>query len=790
MPISNLGRFDLFALPTMSESPEKPGRKVLPGNNLMTHKALSARLDFLQEQQPGAAEHFEGKLHMDQVLNNIESFVGSTEIPLGLVGPLAWEQDGEIEHVFGVVGTTEGALVASMNRGARAIANGNPVTTEFVRQRMLRTPLFAFENATQATAFVDWATSHAKQIKDKAEEASNHATLLELEPVQLEESVHLRFIYTTGDAAGQNMTTACTWHASQWIMQELDQRADMNLVQFGIESNGGSDKKVTRYAIEHGRGCKVTASVTLDDATVRKHLRADPKEMYRAYQRSVKIAEHDGMVGFNINTANAVAAFFASTGQDLACIPESSTAFLELEREGEATRFSLTLTNLVIGSVGGGTGLPGQKTALELMGCHGVGNVQRLASIIAGFALALELSTFAAVVGGQFARAHQVLGRNKPKNWLVRSEVDERFLKSCLSPAYQDAFESISVGGGAHLDNGILTDLSSKVVKKLIGFVPLVARHTDGSEQSLLIKSKATDEEIMKGIHYMASHVDTKLADTLLDALPHMEYRHCNYKEVEVYRFLAEHRFPHLPEFFGSLLEPEREIFLMMEELLQPEELELFNAENSPEAWTPEHLDQVTQALVEFQKLSLEADVAQAMPHVQVASMNGLDEVYELLLHQCQAEQPGWDRAEEFQELHHYIRNRVEAYAMPSVLAHNDFNPRNVAVRKSGRLAIYDWELAVMDSPQRDMVEFLAFVITPLWEDVQILDALEKYRKAFNVAANMNIAQADWQAASIDVAYRFLITRVTFYLLGEPLLDYGFSKRIFDAAFRIIRALK
>lgn len=773
----------------MSETPDKhPGRTLLPGNNLMTHKALKARVDFLNQLQPGLSDRLSGQLRMDQVMNNIESFVGSMELPLGLVGPLAWKEGGDTEHIFGVVGTSEGALVASMNRGARAIMHGGVVQTAFVQQRMLRTPLLAFETADQAQTFAQWAAKHEQDIKAKAEEASNHASLIALESVCLDESVHLRFIYHTGDAAGQNMSTACTWHACQWIMDQL-KATDMHLVQFGIESNGASDKKISRYAIDNGRGCKVKASVVLDDATVKKHLRADAEEMYQAYLRSVKIAEHDGMIGFNINAANAVAAFFASTGQDLACIPESSTAFLTLDRGDGQTTFSLELTNLVIGTVGGGTGLPTQKAALEMMGCAGAGKVERLASIIAGFALALELSTFAAVVGGQFARAHQMLGRNKPKNWLVRSELDERFLRSCLHTPHDEQVKTIQVGAGTRLDNGILTDLSSKVVKKLIGFVPLQAEMRDGTHRPLLVKSKATDEEIMKGLHYMASHVDTQLADQLLRALPQLEYRHCNFKEVEVYRFLSQHGFEHMPVFYGSMLNAEREIFLMMEEFLVAEDMQLFNAEQQPENWTEDHVKNTVNALVAFQALSLRSGTGEAMPHVKPVSMAGVEPVYEALLAQCRQEQNGWDREEAFEQLTGWLRKEAAASHTPLVLAHNDFNPRNIAVRQDGRLAVYDWELAVFDVPQRDLVEFLSFVITDAWTDERILQSIAFHHRQWQQATGQEVPRSAWLKDTAAATHRFLITRCTFYLLGEPLLDYGFSKRIFDAAFRILEVL-
>ena len=120
------------------------------------------------------------------------------------------------------------------------------------------------------------------------------------------------------------------------------------------------------------------------------------------------MAKQEGMIGYNINVANAIAAIFVATGQDIASVHESSLGILSVEKKEGGIQLSLKLPSLVIGSIGGGTAIPMQKEALELMGCYG--KVERLAKLIAGFALSLEISTFGAVLSGEFAKAHEKLG--------------------------------------------------------------------------------------------------------------------------------------------------------------------------------------------------------------------------------------------------------------------------------------------------------------------------------------------------------------------------------------------
>jgi len=752
----------------------------------MTHKALEARKAFLENAEPGLSGLFDSNLSMSEVMGNVESFIGSVSVPLGLIGPLTIDWSGEKESVFGAGATTEGALIASINRGCRAIASESVVTTEIQSKCMTRMPMFAFSNAEECARFVTWFWDNESEISAKAEEASNHAELLEFEIVQIDETAHVKFVYDTGDASGQNMTTACTWHACVWVFGEI-KKAGIELVQFGIEGNGASDKKVSEGSIENGRGIRVESTVTLSDDTIKKFLRVDAQEMYEAYVRSERIAEHVGMVGFNSNVVNAIAAIFTATGQDIACVGESGTGILNLTRQNGSIRFELVLTNLVIGTVGGGTALPTQNAVLRMMGCAGTGKVERFASIIAGFSLALELSTLAAVVGGQFARAHQVFGRNKPKNWLVRSEFDQKFVKPIIEPYVEGVIQSIDFNAQARLDNGILTDLSAKVVRKMVGFTPMTVHLQNGDMLSVLAKSKALDSEIIKGIHYMASQIDTTLADKILATANYLEYRDCHLKEIEVFRFLDKRRFNHMPRFYGSKIDEEREVYLLFEEMLNHDSLTHFNSELSPESWTKTEVVKVVDALVEFQELSLKAGLSQELFHVAELGEGELFHLYTDLLNQCKV-----DRDQGFvNDLNHVfdlINQKDEVFGI-NVLCHNDFNPRNIAIRSSGELAIYDWELAFIGSPLRDMVEFLSFVVTDSWSDAQILEILELHRSKFSIIVAQDITFQQWSIEAKNALKFYIAGRVTFYLLGESMLNYGFSDRIFKASMRMLKVL-
>jgi hydroxymethylglutaryl-CoA reductase (NADPH) len=235
--------------------------------------------------------------------------------------------------------------------------------------------------------------------------------------------------------------------------------------------------------------------------------------------------------------------------------------------------------------VGGGTHLTAQNTLLKFMGCSGTGGVAKLSKTIAGFALSLEISTLAAIVSGQFAKAHQKLGRNKPVNWLLRSEIDQHYISRHITNINPAGIGLISFNEGINIDNGLLTELTGKVSRKVIGFIPFSAE-AEGEIKCIVIKSKPVDTEVIKGLHFMASNINTELADKLVQYRSCLEFTNSHYKEIEVYQYLHKNNFSNIPYFYGAHVDSAREIHLFMMAYLEPKKLLLFNSEDHPELWT------------------------------------------------------------------------------------------------------------------------------------------------------------------------------------------------------------
>ncbi|MDJ1505909.1 phosphotransferase [Xanthocytophaga agilis] len=756
---------------------------IVPGRGLVTPYSTKLRQDYLDE-QGYSTTHIaaSGLLHSD-IQNKIESYIGSVEIPIGLVGPLLHiEEDGK-EWVYAGAATLEGALVASMNRGAKAASMSGGIATTFVHQKMSRCPMFIFNSTADAGTFYNWLPDKFEYIKKEAQKHSNHARLLSIEPVLADTVVHARFFYRTGDASGQNMTTTCTWHALLFIVSHFTTETGIAIKNYVIEGNGSSDKKVSSYSVENGRGVRVMAECYLKEAVIENVLRTTSQDIVNCFTPSVALANNDNMFSYNINVANTIAAIFAATGQDLGCVHESSVGMLHLEKTDDGLYISLVLPTLVVGTVGGGTSVPKQKEMLELMKCYGQGKLQRFAQLIAAFALSLEISTYAAIVSGAFAKAHEKLGRNKPVNWLTRTELNQSLVRGIMGSVHAE-YASLNVSFvEKEMENGIITNLTSKTSNKLIGFFPFTATGPQHN-LSLLIKSKASDQDIIKGLHSLAAAIEPALSDLIYAYRNHTEYYNCHLKELFIYEDLHNSGFCITPKYFGKKENVQREIYLLAMEYLQSDAMHLFNTENKPEMWRLEDVKKVIEAITKIHQHYYSGENQVPDHLIRRFDPSQLVPLYEKLIAIILKEEASSERSGQFKKLPGFLKDITQSIenSWPVCVIHNDFNPRNVGIRSNAEVCIYDWELAVKNIPHRDIVEFLAFVLVDR-NDISVL------KENLGLHADIwgkNLEDNEWLQGYVYGLKEFMICRMSFYKVSEILMKLKFPDRVMDNCFAML----
>ncbi|RIV25393.1 hydroxymethylglutaryl-CoA reductase [Fibrisoma montanum] len=337
------------------------------------------------------------------VQGNCEQFIGVAQVPIGVAGPLRVNGEHAQGEFLIPMATTEGTLVASYNRGIKLINLSGGVTCTVQDDGMQRAPVFQFADARQARQFVQWVNEHQTELAAEAESTSRFAKLRYVDSYLNGRLAFLRFGYSTGDAAGQNMVSKATLAACNYILQQVE-----GIEHFFLESNLATDKKPSQVNVLRSRGKRVTAEVRIPRDLLIRELQVEPEQLHRHARIGDVGARLAGTNNNGLHSVNGLAALFIATGQDVACLAESSAAitYSEITPEGDLYG-SVTLPSLVIGTVGGGTGLPTQRECLELMGCFGTGQVNKLAEIMAGVVAAGELSLAAAISSLDWVSSHE-----------------------------------------------------------------------------------------------------------------------------------------------------------------------------------------------------------------------------------------------------------------------------------------------------------------------------------------------------------------------------------------------
>jgi hydroxymethylglutaryl-CoA reductase (NADPH) len=470
-----------------------------PRKEHYTQKAIKARLEWAKHV---SGAHLNNITHSifnpENLAGNIENYIGSVQIPLGIAGPIFIKGMYVNEYMPIPIASTEGALVSSISRGGYTCNICGGIQTHVLRQTMLRAPAFFCKDMQGAINLEKWIMEHIDIIKAKAESVSSIARLQQIVPFLFGDSLHLRFYYTTGDAAGQNMTSACTWVACEWIVKQIRNIPSIKFYYYIIEGNMSGDKKVNIQNSIMGRGVAVTAQCYIPDKVLREVLRIPAKRLIRAWIEAEVGAQQIGMVGINVNFANVIAGVFTSTGQDIACVHESSSGTFKMREENEGILFTAHLPSLIIGTIGGGTKLPTQRDCLELMGCYGTGKLFRLAEIITATCLALDISTASAIVANEFVRAHENLGRNRPSEKLFSVQINEKFINNMVFN--KETIVEKLTKEKIEKHSGIISEIIQEKSHDIYGLFrcALTIRKMQGIEKiSAILKNKASDNEII-----------------------------------------------------------------------------------------------------------------------------------------------------------------------------------------------------------------------------------------------------------------------------------------------------
>jgi len=344
----------------------------------------------------------------EQLKGLIENHVGYVPIPMSVAGPLKIDGSFAQGEFYVPLCTLEGTLSLSMTRGCYLTYLAGGIRSRYVKQELSRAPAFIFNDIADALDFAHRIDGHFDEIKAVAESTTSHGKLLRIDKHPVHNRVILDFIYTTGEAAGQNMVTMATDAACRHIIKTLGNGKPFRYL---VESNFCSDKNPAYRGLIKGRGHHVICSFQIPNRLLKKLLRVSADDILTSLTDKHLGSQMAGVLGMNLHTANALAALYLALGQDVACVAENALGIVTYEPRGEDLYATMSMPSLTIGTIGGATRLAQQHANLELLGCTGADSAKKLSEIICAATLALEISLAGAIVSNEFAAAHAQFGR-------------------------------------------------------------------------------------------------------------------------------------------------------------------------------------------------------------------------------------------------------------------------------------------------------------------------------------------------------------------------------------------
>lgn len=334
---------------------------------------------------------------------NCENVIGYTTVPLGMVGPININN----KHTFVPLATTEGALIASINRGCKWILQSlHTKETVITDIGITRSPIIKCNSLKDISEIKNYIISNFESLQKLFSSTTNHGKLKDISFLQNGHYLHLRFEATTGNAMGMNIISK----GVEQIMNHLIEK--YNITYITISGNTCVDKKTSAINIIKGRGKHVVTSITLNKDKFEQLANINSKNLINLHiQKNLVGSSLAGSIGGNnANVSNIIAAFYLSTGQDLGQIGTSSMSILNIEQIcNKFLNISLTLPCLEIGTIGGGTTLQTQQNCINIIGSNQLELIEALSNII----IAGELSLLSSLCKGDLVKAHINLNRLK-----------------------------------------------------------------------------------------------------------------------------------------------------------------------------------------------------------------------------------------------------------------------------------------------------------------------------------------------------------------------------------------
>jgi thioester reductase-like protein len=352
--------------------------------------------------------------------------------------------------------------------------------------------------------------------------------------------------------------------------------------------------------------------------------------------------------------------------------------------------------------------------------------------------------------------------------------------------------------GSAHSIIGELTAWRSA------GFVGMrriradVERQGRAESLDLVIKSKPEDQDAIEIAETLAGICGAELGAAVAAHRDRLGLSASHLRELAVYEMRDDRLRRHIPSPCATWRDDERGEWGVALECLDT--LELLDTADRPSAWAPAHIHAALAGLAEIHAVHIGRTAALErepwIGHVTTReSVVAMTPLWTALADHASGPFGAW-AGPALVARHRRLAESPASWwpaleAVPPTLLHHDFNLRNIAMRRlrDGRLRLcaYDWELATIGAPQRDLAEFLCFALSPDVDGHAVAGLVDGYRQSLETAAGQVLEASVWHAGWRAAMAELLTNRLAFYAMIDRVRPQTFLPRVVRTWARLDR---
>jgi hydroxymethylglutaryl-CoA reductase (NADPH) len=304
----------------------------------------------------------------------------------------------------------------------------------------------------------------------------------------------------------------------------------------------------------------------------------------------------------------------------------------------------------------------------------------------------------------------------------------------------------------------------------------------------VMVKVKPSDEDVLQVAETTAATCDGRVSAALRDVRDLIGVRGSHLREPALYGETDERIRRHQPRCYGTWRnDGEASWGIVLERLT---DMAVMDAADSLEPWTDEAIQTVIKGLAEIHSVWLGREVALRQQswigHLATSeSAARLQPFWRALADHAAPRFQEW-AGPQLVRAHDLLVSAAPLWwrtldAHPKTLIHHDFNPRNIGLRREAdrlSLVAYDWELATIGVPQRDLAELLCFVLPEDVSSACLNGYVEMHRHTLEQMSGASLDRRRWWGGFVSALSDVLVARFSFYALIDRVRPQPFLPRV------------